>query len=209
MKKMHNTISNTSPTHRQTPSPTISKLSLERPLLHVCASFPSLRVNEGSRALMVSSFDVGVRLRDERGPRPPLPSCSRCPDQFGTAGCRRLLLSQVEEPAPTRRSLPSSTRIPAGGGAVDFILSWEDFLVQNHIILCSNTKFSARERASSRPTTRIFVWCPYDKYAFASWKCEFVLPGRHFFRAQPRPSAQKNDSAPADAPPLSCRSAAQ
>ena len=61
--------------------------------LGVCASSPSLRVNEGSRALMVSSFDVGVRLGDERGPRPPLPSCSRRPDQFGTAGCRRLLLS--------------------------------------------------------------------------------------------------------------------
>ena len=174
MQKRYSTISNTPPTHHQTSSPTIAKLSLERPPLHVCASFPSLRVNEGSRALMVSSFDVGVRLRDERGPRPPLPSCSRCPDQFGTAGCRRLLSSrfhfQVEEPAPTRRSLPSSTRIPAGGGAVDFILSWEDFLVQNHIILCSNTKFSARDRASSRPTTCIPVWYLYDEYASASWK---------------------------------------
>ena len=38
----------------------ISKLSLERLLLLVCASFPSLRVNEGSRASMVSSFGVGV-----------------------------------------------------------------------------------------------------------------------------------------------------
>ena len=38
--------------------------SLERPLLHVCASFPLLRVNEGSRALMDSSFYVGVWLRD-------------------------------------------------------------------------------------------------------------------------------------------------
>ena len=128
----------------------------ERPLLHVCASFPSLRVNEGRWALMVSSFDVGVRPRDERGPRPPFPSCARCPDQFGTAGCRRLLLSrfhsQIEEPAPTRRSLPSSTRIPTGGGAVEFILSWEDFLVQStkpYNFVLEHDTFRARARVKS------------------------------------------------------------
>ena len=39
-------------TKRHHRRPTIAKLSLERLLLLVCASFPSLRVNEGGRALI-------------------------------------------------------------------------------------------------------------------------------------------------------------
>ena len=147
MKKMHNSHDTKHATH--TPPNAITEdwqlpSSLERPLLHFCAPPPSLRVNEGSRALVVSSFDVGVRLRDERGPRPPLPSCSRCPDQFARP-------------------------VVVGSCYPGFIPRFKNRRLRG--VLCPhphaprlNTKLSARERASAKSPYHALSHCLADNF---------------------------------------------
>ena len=48
-------------------------------------------------------------------------------------------------------------------------------------VLCSNTKYSAREREYSRPGTRTPAPHLSDEYALAYWEYKFALPSRYFF----------------------------